>query len=219
MIDPAIQFSSSANTHDYRNVFLGRVHEVLQLGYRRLDAKSYCAHDEPSITGNLVESIRAVMNDPKSPRWMNFFHVEDDPPVNNGTQTGKRRDRVDIELSSAVRRPRCRFSFEAKRLGVKNPVSDYVGCNGLGCFLDGKYAAKSDDAGMIGYVQSDSPDKWADKLAAQLNGSVTGHAVCSDGQWKVNKFKNGPGHTFHTRHKRKTIDREINIYHSLLIFC
>ncbi len=219
MIDPAIQFSPSANTHDYRNAFLGRVHEILQLGYQRVDVKSCSLSDEPTITGKLVESIRTVMDDPKSPRWMNFFSVEEDPPVNNGTKTGKRRDRLDIEFSSGTRRPRCRFSFEAKRLGVKNPVSDYIGREGLGCFLDGRYAAESDDAGMIGYMQSDSPREWAEKLAAQVDGLAKNHAVCKNGHWKASRFAKGPQYTFHTRHKRARISREINIFHSLLAFC
>ena len=209
----------SANAQEYRQVFVAWVHQLLFLGYQQLgNAASLSGEEEPAITGKLVEQIEAVLDDPKSAQWTTYFHVSDDPPVNDGGQTGKRRKRVDIRFSSTRHRPRQRFSFEAKWLGKGNPAADYLGVNGLGCFLACQYAVKDSDAGMLGYIRSDSPEEWADKIETNLKGAAGEYAVCSGYGWRKHSFKNGPTHTFHTRHRR-TNGREIEIYHSLLLFC
>jgi hypothetical protein len=189
------------------------------MGYERLDAKGFSAEEEPSITGKLVVSMDTVIDDPKSKGWVKHLHVKDDPPVNDGNRTGKRRKRIDIEVVSAERMPRNHFSFEAKRLGKNNPISDYLGPDGLGRFLGGEYAANENDAGMLGYLQSATPADWASGLAAELTDSAKEYAVCASFGWKEHVFSRGPEHTFHTRHARKGLGRDLNIYHTLLSFC
>ncbi len=209
----------SGNAKDYRKVFVARVHQLLLLGYKRLDKpESLSEQEEPAITGKLVEQIDAVLDDRTSAQWVMYFQVKDDPPENDGVRTGKRRRRVDIEFVSGPYRPRQRFSFEAKWLGKDNPLAVYLGSDGLGCFLAGQYAAKDEDAGMLGYIRTDSPEKWAGKLGDSLKETAERYAVCSGCGWKKHSFKGGPGHTFHTRHRRDD-GREIEIYHSLLSFC
>ena len=209
----------SENAKEYQQTFVARVHQLLFLGYQRLDNPgSLSEHDEPAITGMLVQKIEAVLDDPKAAQWITYFHVKDDPPVNDGVRTGKRRKRVDIRFSSARHRPRQHFSFEAKWLGKGNPVADYLGENGLGCFLACQYSAEDSDAGMLGYIRTDSPEEWADKIEKNLKGPAGKYAVCSGYGWRKHSFKNGPTHTFHTRHHR-TNGHEIEIYHSLLLFC
>lgn len=220
MIDPISQIceSKSSNFSDFQLAFLSHIHELLFLGYQKLDAKALSTSDEPSITGELVRGIRAVMDDPDSADWVVQFNVEDDPPVNDGKSVGKRRPRVDIGFSSNERKPRDHLVFEAKRLGPSHPIAGYLNRDGLGCFLAGQYAAKDGDAGMLGYVQSSPLEDWADKLGKKLKGSSKKYAVCSGYGWKKHSFKGGPGHTFHTRHRRDD-GRQIEIYHSLLRFC
>ncbi len=61
------------------------------------------------------------------------------------------------------------YNFEAKRLFRPGfPASKYLGRDGLGCFLDGRYARAYHEAGMLGYVQSDSVAWWADYLKARM---------------------------------------------------
>lgn len=209
----------SANAQEYRQALLAWVHQLLFLGYQRLDNPgSLSGEEEPAITGMLVQQIAGVLDDPKSAQWTTYFHVKDDPPVNDGVRTGKRRKRVDIEFCYAQHRPRQHFSFEAKWLGSGNPVADYLGENGLGCFLACQYAAADSDAGMLGYIRTDSPEKWADKIGESLKGTVEKYAVCPGHGWRKHPFENGPTHTFRTRHHRKK-GKEIEIYHSLLLFC
>ena len=70
---------------------------------------------------------------------------------------GKSRPRVDIEFERVVRGKRPRLRFEAKRLNsaTGHTVAKYLGEEGLGCFLSGKYPMMHAEAGMLGYVQGE----------------------------------------------------------------
>jgi hypothetical protein len=210
--------SDSANAPAFRTVFLNRVHELLCLGYQRLDPKTHVSDDETAITGDLVEAMDAVIDDSQSRDWVRLFHVKDDPPINIAGRRGKHRRRIDIEVVSGESRPRSHFSFEAKRLRTNTSLGEYLGVDGLGCFLAGHYASNEDDAGMLGYVQSRSAKDWADDLQTRLRKSPKGYGVCRGHSWKLRPFIKGPRHTYYTRHKRPAIARNIEIYHTLLSF-
>ena len=78
------------------------------------------------------------------------------------------------------------FHFEAKRLRQEDShsVSEYVGAAGLGCFLAGMYARTSREGGMLGYVQSASPDDWAKAIASKLQRDPKEkHQLTGDGSW------------------------------------
>lgn len=207
----------SKNTTAYRKVFLEHVHQLIQFGYSRLTPANHVADDEPAITGHLVDSMNDVIDDKKSPRWARFYSVHDDPPVRHQTKTGKRRKRVDIRFDSIESIPRTRFFLEAKRLGKKNPVGDYLGDEGLGCFLSDEYAVSEPDGGMLAYVQDKDAVHWASSLLKRIGKAKNKYAVCANGAWKTIRFAGGPAHTFTSRHTRKSGNR-IDIYHSFLIF-
>ncbi len=63
MIDPKpINWNEiSENTGDFRSVFVARVHEVIEEGYQRLSASELAAEEEPSITGELVRSMKIFL--------------------------------------------------------------------------------------------------------------------------------------------------------------
>src|SRR4051812_48344025 len=107
---------SSSNASALRKIFVGRVHQLLQLGYERLVPAALAKEQEPTITGYLVDAIDKVLSE-RSQGWMIAFSVHDDPPINDGHRKGKQRRRVDLRIDSAQLRPRARFRFEAKRLG------------------------------------------------------------------------------------------------------
>ncbi len=208
---------ASANASDYRWVFLQRVHGVLQAGYLRLNPSDYASSDEPTISGVLAGAMRAYLRE-DAPDWADHFSVHDDPPVTDGTRTGKRRNRIDIGVESSTPRPGQRFSFEAKRLGPGNSVGKYLGPDGLGCFLSGKYARQDDAAGMLGYVQSDSPAQWASKIQAGLQANVSVHGTSASRCWASHAFATGPEFVFASNHDRPAVGRPIAVYHSLLSF-
>src|SRR5215813_6356214 len=163
--------SASANRSDYEQLFIRRVHDLIKWGYDRLCASAYATQEETVITGDLAEAIEDIL-EYQNERWMQFFSVYDDPPVNEPItaprRRGKRRRRVDIKFDSSEISPRTHFCFEAKRLGKGNPVSRYLGTDGLGCFLSGSYAGAERRGGMLGYVQSDDEQTWAAKIDKEL---------------------------------------------------
>lgn len=211
----------SGNSPDYRQAFIFRVHQLLQFGYERLTPSDCGEYEETGITGELVRAMdEAIDQCPKGKGWLRHFAVHDDPPVNVPGRLGKSRPRLDIKVVSGQRQPRSRFSFEAKRLGKGHAVGDYLGSEGLGCFLAGTYARDEDDAGMLGYVQSETPPQWAAKLKAHLDKPGGKHAVCPGQEWQpCPMLKHGPKHVFHTRHERCKPYRPVDIYHTLLVFC
>lgn len=208
----------SDNTNDFRRIFIIRVHQLLELGYRKLIPTDWSKHKEPAITGELVKSMDEITEDP-SLKAFRHFDVHDDPHVNTPGRLGASRYRLDIKVVSTQRSPKSRFSFEAKRLGKGHPVGIYVGPEGLGCFLRGDYAAAEDDAGMLGYVQRGTAEDWARKIQAKIEEPHNLFALCDHSTWREYPMNSGPTYTYHTRHNRVVFSRPIDIYHTLLVFC
>ena len=213
----------SGNFGDYDRLFIPRVHTLLKLGYDRLTPKQYAREEETAITGDLVESIEAVLDYPTGD-WMRFYSVYDDPPVNEPRRRGRRRRRgrerrrVDIRLASSKTSPRTRFRFECKRLDATRGVDRYLGGEGLGCFLAGKYAQQDSRAGMVGYVQSDSEDTWARRIATALGASADEYAVRHDSPWRHEPVIKELEHTYRSGHGRGRGRGAIEVYHTLLRF-
>ena len=209
---------TSDNSAELREVFVRRVHRLIQLGYERLTPAAYAKTQEPAITGELVDAIDGVLSD-CAEDWMIAFSVHDDPPVNDGRRKGKQRKRVDLRIDSGSFRPRARFRFEAKRLGKGHPVTVYLGSEGLGCFLRGDYAREEDHAGMLGYVQSGELDRWGEKIAAALNQAATKYDV--DLSLPFGPIALSSTHSlrsYQSKHKRSTVRRRILIDHILMWF-
>lgn len=209
----------SANSADYHRLFVIRVHELLKLGYDRLNPRNYAKSDEPSLTQALVQTMDDVLEDPPEAieAWCDFFHVSDDPPENTKGLRGKRRKRVDVRVCSG-QRPRRRFRFEAKRLNSPKSVTSYIGAAGLGCYLSEDYAAEDDEAGMLGYVQVDDESVWAARLKDCFANEPLRTRISGPGQWRPHNLTHGPSHTYHTVHQRDS-GRNIGIFHTLLRFC
>ncbi len=193
------------------------MHELLALGYSRLDSRAFHSTDEEAITGELVRAIRDACDDPASPKWVDHFAVHDDPRVDDGVRKGKHRLKVDIGFESSERRPRLRFPFEAKRLGPKHPVSVYLGASGLGCFLRGDYARDEQEAGMLGYVQSGDADDWATKIESELTDKPDAYGVRNDDVFSHEVIDPALTNTYRSRHDRPTVGEPISVYHTLLL--
>jgi hypothetical protein len=197
---------------------VSRIHQLIEMGYRRMNAKQLASQDEPVITGELAQAMNAAIDDDSSPKWTRSFQVQDEQPVNDGQRKGKHRKRIDIGVRSSFPRPRNHFSFEAKLLSRKNPLRIYLGKDGLQCFLRGEYATRERDAGMLGYVQSGTEEEWAQSLQKEFRESGALHGVCDDLFGAQHRFEAGPAHTYHSRHVRQTSRDPIDIFHTLLLF-
>ena len=211
-------YDSSSNSPEFRRIFVERVHLLVQRGYERLVVADYVDEEEPEITGDLVKAIDGILdNRPKG--WMRFFNAHEETPVNAAGRKGKRRNRVDLRIVSAQRLPRSHYQFEAKRLGKRNSVSQYLGQKGLGCFLRGDYARDEDEAGMLGYVQSGDLAEWGTKINAALSDPATD--ACLDSA--IPFFEQSRSSTitmrkYYSRHNRPTVGASIYITHLLLKF-
>ncbi len=198
----------------YHNAFVTHVHILLWMGYSRLKRSTLPNSDEPEISGLICKNIDAIIDDVESPDWVYDYEIYDDPPVHDPQRQGKHRRRVDLKLQSHRSHPRLRFCFEAKSLRTSNSVSEYLGEDGLGRFLDGSYSSDQAIGGMLAYVQTDDCDGWCSKIAAKLG--TKAHQIGRGGMWTLVKISNDLPHTYRTIHKRAKRLTNITIIHTLL---
>jgi len=141
----------------------------------------------------------------------------DDVRVRHPEKSGKERPIVDIEITN-MRGRRPRFHFEAKRLGKDHAVGQYVDRKGLGCIIAADYAREHDDAGMLGYVQSETCDAWAVKIEKKLLDRGNAYHLVDGSAWETSALTPELTHVFHTRHNRPSLGRPVDVYHTLLLF-
>jgi hypothetical protein len=190
----------------------------LQLGYTRLNPADYVTSREEDFTGCLTAEMKAVLRSRTAPDWTADLVVQDEVYVEDDLRRGKRRLRIDIEFERVRRGPRPIFQFEAKRLRSRASLNAYLGPGGLGCFLDGRYAANQNTAGMLGYVQSGTIDERADQLGTRLSTPGGPYAVLPDGTWQPVAIVAALT-TRQTTHRRRKPLPAITVLHTLLTFC
>jgi len=201
-----------------RLAFIGNAHRLLARGYDRLPRRGYCHRDENFLNQVLVAALRDAVADPNAPHWAIHFSVHEKRKQNDGQRLGNSRLELDIVFERTRRGEHPRFSIEAKRLGLTHPVSKYLGSEGMGEFISGRYAREHDEAGMIGYVQSKTVNRWGSSLARELGESPGKYDVEPDGKWHRLRFPDGPEETFQTRHARSGERGPMTVYHTLLDF-
>ena len=89
----------------------------------------------------------------------------------------------------------------------------------MGEYLAGNYARDSHEAGMLGYVQTDTADVWAKKLASAIEANDAALSVTPDGRWAGVDVIAELDDTYCTKHDRPTVRKPITLYHLLLSFC
>jgi hypothetical protein len=208
---------TSGNKTPYRTSLVNRSHQILKMGYDRLDSASLAESEEEVITGRLTKAMHDALEDWQAPRWMKHFSAAEEIPVNDGEREGKRRLRIDIEVIEHLRGPRPRFRFEAKRLRDSDSRRKYLGHDGLGCFLEGRYAASDPDAGMLGYVQEGKAEDHVTEIANSLLRDPTRFGVAQGGGWKEYGLVEGL-QTYSSSHERTGGLAGILIFHTLLSF-
>lgn len=187
-------------------------------GYERIRNENHTHSEEDAITQRIVEEIRLAQRDRSLPRWADRYFIRDQVLVAGKNLIGMKRPRIDIEIESAESQYRPLFHFEAKRLRNADSVRDYLNHKGLGRFLGEKYARSTREGGMVGYVQSDLPDQWAQKIERKLQRNQKNEfCLTADGDWTAIRLISELKHTYRTQHDRPTFD-PITVYHTLLEF-
>jgi len=164
---------------DYRQRFLKDIHHLIGQGFQAISDSDLSEKEEPQLTGLLTTAIEAFLSDPRSPDWVDRYHIQDERHLNDSEREGKQRLRVDFEFSSSRHRPRPRFQIEAKRLRdpAVRSLQEYLGNDGLSSFLTGRYAAAEPWAGMMGFVQSGTLEKWSRDICRQLSAAAFRHEI------------------------------------------
>ncbi len=209
--------SASDNKVPYRTSLVNRSHQILKMGYDLLDPAPLAASEEEVITGRLTKAMQDALEDLQAPLWVKNFWAVEETRINDGEREGKHRRRIDIEVIEHRRGPRPRFRFEAKRLRDSDSRREYLGYDGLGCFLDGRYAANDPDAGMLGYVQEGTETDHVTTLADALLKDPVRFRVAQDGGWKDHHLVKGL-QTYASSHQRTGELPGILIFHTLLNF-
>ena len=203
---------------DYQEVFIRRVHELLGLAYNDLNSGEYAASEEEDITGELIRAIESLLDSRRAPDWADWYSVHEESRIHSKNRRGKRRRRLDIRIDCSEQRPRTRMSFEAKRLGPDHGTSEYIGKDGLQCFLDGRYARNETVAGMLGYVQEGEPSEWALKVEKTMNKNAEKLGLLDSSPWRHEQQVNELPHTYRSGHERPSVGQTIEIFHTFLIF-
>lgn len=201
----------------YITSFTRRAHQILKMGYDRLDCSSFRDSEEEDITGELVKTMRLAIEDRAAPRWTHAFWISEEVPIDMGERKGKRRRRIDIEIVANRPGVRPKFQFEAKRLADSTSRSKYLGQEGLGRFLAGLYAPESEVVGMLGYVQDGTTAVHSEMLGAALNDNPQLYGLSAGGEW-VQESIIPDLKTFRTCHDRPSSHAELVVLHSLLQF-
>ncbi len=210
--------NQSANKPQYEESFVRRSHQILSMGHARLDAASFARCEEEEITGELTRAMQEAVQDTSAPRWTRHFWPSEETRIHDPDRLGKRRLRVDIEVRQhrTVRRPR--FRFEAKRLHDAASRRAYLGKDGLGCFLDGRYANDDSIAGMLGYVQQGSIESQAARVGGKLDAAPEDYALVKQGKWVPTAIVDRLS-TFRSVHSRPAELGPIALLHTFLLFC
>ena len=212
--------SASDDRHEYHKAFRRQVFELLRRGYERLDSLAFQDSDEEDITGELVREIRNVIEDRSSLSWAHYA-IHDDPRINAPNRLGKRRLRLDIEFERTCVGKHPRYPFEAKRLSSQThaKMDKYLGPDGLRQFLSGNYASEQDEAGMLGYVQSETPSDWAERAHHTFMKDTEMLQLCLDGNWKRVDNLASLDNCYRSKHNRPSVGKPITLFHVFLSFC
>jgi len=214
----------SENRADYQAAFLQRVHRLLQLAYESLKPADYQQAEEDDITGDLCRHMKHLTETEPSEKWMSRFSIHDQDPSNDVAaaktgkpRKGKRRPKIDVRLVCKHQVPNRGYCVEAKRLYRSDSVSEYVDDEGVGAFICGDYAKDDDFGGMIGYIQTESLQKWLPKIETKLGTHISVKRTKQSKAWEPSIFKRGPRVCFKSVHQRDS-GREITLIHVMFQF-
>ena len=189
---------------------------MLAWGYQDARFKIRATHEEEEITGLIWEAIKARLDDPTTPPKFKYYDIHEEEHVRQSQRSGKSRQRLDIVATCSFNLPRPEFVFEAKVLRKNGfPISKYTGNDGMLCYIRGNYAQKYPAAAMIGYVKSDTADRWYLELKRKFD-SDDGSLCILKYLRKSNVLESLP-HEWVSVHSRRN-NVNIEIFHIFLDF-
>lgn len=190
-------------------------HKLIALGYKKsLAGIDSDDHEETDITGFIAKALREQLRDFKCHIWFSGYCIQEESPQEGEGLRGKRRPKTDL-IIECTKPGRAEYIFEAKRLRKHGfEAGKYIGSEGMGCFISGKYASRYNEAAMLGYVQSDNPQYWKKKVREAIDKNKTNLNLVSSQQdvEVIPDFSD----EWKSVHGREGIGRSIAIHHILL---
>jgi len=215
---------SEARIEDFENRFFAHIRLLLDQGYLAMGKNDCWQKNEETISGDLREAIDSILDDP-SESWMSCYQVENEKPVQQHwrpkaerTREGKSRQKIDLELSTAEKIPRRRFSIEAKLLRDSHSISAYVGDSGIGCFVNGEYARDENAAGMAGYIQTRTLQDWTSGIEEKMEEKRKEIRLVSSPAWGQTSHQVASASVMASEHGRIDSLRNIDLLHFFLDF-
>lgn len=207
--------------------FIERVHCLLQAGYATMTPRELAQFNlkiEPDITAALAMRIQQLIDDRTVPNISRAWSVVDNWPENKPHLTlskqppAKKRKLPDLKFRYGGQREVRYFRFEAKKLAGTGDYADLI-CHqdGLGRFLRRLYGREDAAGGLLGYVQTETPEIHAERVRTALATDRKRYRVSANGDWAAATWKNGPRYCFRTVHRRES-DSAIVIFYSFLPF-
>ncbi len=162
------QASLATEWEDYLAVLREDAHLLLAWSHTDTRRELPKARDEYDITGLLAEAMERRINDPLTPERFTLYSVHNERPISPNAQLGKSRPKLDIQIERCGVRPKRCYTFEAKRLrdddraSASDSLAHYMGEDGVGRFVAGRYEAEDTEAAMVGCVQARNSEFWLD---------------------------------------------------------
>lgn len=156
---------------DYVSALREDAHLLLAWSYADARPNLRAARDEYDLTGMLADAMEARINNPLTPERFSLYSVHNERPISPTAELGKDRPKLDIQIERCGIRPKIGYTFEAKRLRddqKANPsscVAHYLGDDGVGRFVTGKYEKGNSEAAMLGCFQAHKAEFWINRIA------------------------------------------------------
>lgn len=194
--------------------FVPEILELLLATWKKLRLR----HDvrlEPRIT-NLLNRALEEEYTRQGKAWYVHPEIKEADPV-----TGKEISRTDIRFYHRdIPGQKLYFALEAKRLHVESvgctrgAYSEYVGVDGMMCFVTGKYSEIAPAGGMIGYIMDGKLEQAAKGIGAAVGSRAAELKLAKGTRYQASKLM--PQHPWNgeTRHRRKS--GAFTMYHVLL---
>ena len=175
------------------------------------------SEDEPKITNRFVLALQSEGRR-RGSRFRIMPHVKDVERID--PDTGQGFVEIDIYVPHGYE-SRCYFGIEAKKLNTRDAsgkwesqAGDYADREGMGCFVDGRYAACQAEGAMVGYVMDQDCARARTSISEAIDKRATNLRVTAPCPLHPCADLADYPHAFETRHR---LDRgEFTIYHVLL---
>jgi hypothetical protein len=173
--------------------------------------------NEPKITNRFVVALQHEGRRRRA-RFRIMPHVKDVEKIH--WETGKGFVEIDIYVPYGYE-SRCYFGIEAKKLNTTSPggkwesqAGNYAGEEGMGCFVDGRYASYQCEGAMVGYVMDGNCAQAKTSITESIEKRADALRVPVPCPLHTAEHLADYPHAFETRHR---LDRgEFTIYHVLL---